>query len=343
MKFQYPLLVALTASLWPGLSSSSAHIGLGGRMFNNDSPIDGAAFSIVNQTVSSSYGWADGTDANWGDSHRLRFYKFTLTSTQTVDITVARRNDSGQTGAFDTLLPAFSLFTLSSAFVASTHDGSTPTTNYLTGLFGNAAIGETFVNTNGDVGYEAGDAFVDANSNSTWDVGEQFTDTDGDGIWQPGDSFTDTNGNGVQDGRGLGGSGKEGAFRALDTWKIHNDGGDEMHFSTLIGHAADGTAANYGSASGISGDGVADGIVIAKFLDLAPGEYYLAVGGADYLAQNTDPTGTGTSYKTYGVDVTVAAPEPTSAVLLSFGAAGLALTRRSRRRQSGTHGAGPRA
>lgn len=341
MKISQSLFLAVAAGLLAGLSTASAHISVTGRTFDGNpltpspafEPIDGGSFSINTQTISSGFGWADATDANWGDSHRTRVFKFTLASTQTVAITIARNlNGTGPNGTF---LPAFSLFQ-TPAYQAETHDSGAPTVSYLTGLFGTGAVGESFVNTNGSAGWEVGDPFVDGGAlNGTWDLGEQYTDLNGSSVWEFGDSFTDTNGNGVFDGRGLGGSGKEGAFSALSPWKIYQDVSPfaEMFFDTLIGHAADGTAANYGNAVGINGDGVADGTVTETFTDLAAGDYYFLVGGADYAAQNSaDVLAGGTSFRTYGVDVNVTAvPEPTSAALLGLSAVGLALVRRPRR------------
>jgi hypothetical protein len=74
---------------------------------------------------------------------------------------------------------------------------------------------------------------------------------------------------------------------------------------TYIGHAADGTAANFGNAPGIEGDGTADGFLTATFLDLAPGDYSFFVGGADYASQ-TVQVGT---FPTYGVFVSAQAIE----------------------------------
>ncbi|MFZ4775589.1 MAG: PEP-CTERM sorting domain-containing protein [Terrimicrobiaceae bacterium] len=333
MKITHHIFVAVTAGLLSGLSTVSAHVSVGAdRTLNSGNAIDGLTVTNNVRTVSSSFGWADATDANWGDSHRTTAFKFTLSGNQTVTITVARRNAAGQTGANDILLPAFSLF--SGTFVAETHDTSVPTASYLTGLYGTGAVGEAFVNTNGNGGYEAGDAFVDSNSSTTWDSGEQFTDTNGSGVWEYGDSFTDTNGNGVFDGAGIGGSGKEGAFSALAPWKIYSDLGAELNMSTLIGHAADGTSANYGNAGGISGDGTADGTVSATF-NLTQGAYYLFVGGANYAAQNSDDVlAGGTTFKTYGIGVTVGAvPEPSTYALLALGAGGIALLRRARNRK----------
>ena len=341
MKFSQSLLLAITASLAAGFSTASAHIGVSGRIFNYSgigqigNAIDGGSFNNHTQTISSGFGWADATDANWGDSHRTRVFKFTLGSTQTVAITIARNlSGSGPNGTF---LPAFSLFQTSS-FQNSTHDSGSPTVSYLTGLFGTGATGESFVNTNGSAGREAGDPFVDSNSNLAWDLGEQYTDLNGSGVWEFGDPFTDTNGNGVFDGAGLGGSGKEGAFRALAPWKIYQDISPfaEMFFDTLIGHAADGTTANYGTAPGINGDGIADGTVTETFTELPVGDYYFLVGGADYAAQNSaDVLAGGTTFRTYGVDVNVTAvPEPTSAALLGASAVGLVLVRRPRRRSA---------
>lgn len=327
----------LTVGILAGASTASAHLNVTGRIFNYSgtgligNPIDGGSFSNNTQTISSGFGWADATDDNWGDSHRTRIFKFTLASTQSVTISVARNtNGSGPNGTF---LPALTVFQ-TAAFAPETHDTSTATTNYLTSTYGVSAVGESFVNTNGSAGWEVGDPFVDTNSNTIWDLGEQYTDLNGSGVWEFGDAFTDTNGNGVFDGRGIGGSGKEGAFQALSPWKIYQDVSPfaEVFFNSVVGHIADGTSANYGSAAGINGDGNADGSVTATFNDLAAGDYYFLVGGANYAAQNSaDVLAGGTTYLTYGVNVNVTAvPEPGSASLLGLTGLGLALVRRRR-------------
>ncbi|MFZ4599176.1 MAG: PEP-CTERM sorting domain-containing protein [Terrimicrobiaceae bacterium] len=319
----------IAASLFAGLLNAAAHLSVGGD--RTLGVVDNTTVTNGNRTVSGSFGWADGTDANWGDSHRLTAFKFTLNTTQDVSITVSRRNAG--TGPAGTLLPAFSVFQ-TPLFRASTHDSGPATTAYLTTTFGNATVGESFTNTNGSAGYEAGDSFVDTNSNTTWDAGEQYIDANGAGIWEFGDSFTDSNSNGVHDGAGIGRSGKEGAFRALDPWTIYVDAVDglPMYFDTVIGHKADGTASNYGSASGISGDGVADGTVTATFSGLGAGDYYILVGGANYAAQNSaDVLAGGTTFRTYGINLAVSAvPEPSTYALLALGAGGLALVRRLR-------------
>ena len=144
MRFHQSLSLAVTAGLLSALTTASAHISITGRTFDGDliapgfQPIDGASVSINTQTISSGFGWADATDANWGDSHRTRVFKFTLASTQTVAITIAR-NLNG-TGSNETFLPAFSLFT-TPTYQAETHDSGTLTVNYLTGQFGTTAIG----------------------------------------------------------------------------------------------------------------------------------------------------------------------------------------------------------
>jgi hypothetical protein len=88
-----------------------AHVGYSSRdfgtlMYNSDG--SGKTVTIATQTVSSGFGWADATDADWGDSHRGRFFRFTLSGSGDVQIT-AQRNLLG-TGTTGTLLPAFSLY-----------------------------------------------------------------------------------------------------------------------------------------------------------------------------------------------------------------------------------------
>lgn len=287
-------------------ATASAHIGFTGTR-NFDTLVLGVPETSADRTVGGAYGWADGTDANFGDSHRETFFRFVLSDTTDVTVSVARRDSGTQTGATGVFLPGFSLYRIGTGTMpTSTHDGATASIAYLTTTFGTAGVAEA------------------------------FTDSNTDTYWTPGESFTDTNGNGVWDSAGLGNSGKEGSFNALGDWQIFNDAGELGDFR-YIGHAADGGAGNYGLASGINGDGLADGFVAGSFTGLQAGEYFIAVGGADYADQanfkNSGQFGTaGVTFPTYGITVSVTAiPEPSSAVVIAgLGAVGFAALRRRR-------------
>ena len=270
MKFPKYLILGLAAA-WAAPSDLQAHISYTGRDLGALIVGDPAASNLT-QTVSSSFGWADATDDDWGDSHRGRFFRFTLETSAAVMVTV-ERNANG-TGAPGTFLPAFALF----------------------------------------AGLAQGSPEALAHDSAALSVASRP-------------------------------AGTEGSFRALTDWSIGNDptyvtAGDPtsgIRFEprlapfTYLGHAADGTSANFGLAPGIHGDGHADGFVTATFHGLAPGNYSLFVGGANYAGQTTE---TGPTYPTYGVNVTVqAVPEPSTwAMLLAGGVlAGAALRRKVRR------------
>jgi hypothetical protein len=113
---------------------------------------------------------------------------------------------------------------------------------------------------------------------------------------------------------GFGGTTKtDGAFNALGNFAIGNDSGStpaSLRYFSYIGHAADGTSANYGSAAGINGDGNADGYVTGTF-NLAAGDYSVFIGGSDYFSQ--------TDVQNYGLTATFGVvPEPSTYALLGF-------------------------
>ncbi|MEO0055200.1 MAG: hypothetical protein RLZZ50_1147 [Verrucomicrobiota bacterium] len=294
--------------------AAQAHVGWSGTR-NFDTLTLGVTETSSDRNIGGAFGWADATDASFGDSHRNVFYRFVVGSPTEVSISVSRVNRtiaaSGagtQTGAHDYFLPAFSLYRIGTGIMpASTHDGAVASLAYLTATFGASGVAETF---------------DDANTN---------------GVWNPGETFTDSNSNGVWDSAGLGDSGKEGSYNALGDWKIYSDTNAEGDFR-YIGHAADGTSANYGLVSGISGDGVADGQVNATFGNLVAGEYFIAVGGAVYADQlnynASGQYGSTNTYLTYGVSVSVTAiPEPASfAALAGLGVIGMAAATRRRQR-----------
>ena len=106
MKFSKYLILSLAAACAVP-SGLQAHISYTGRDFGA-LVVGNPATSNLTQTVSSSFGWADATDDDWGDSHRGRFFRFTLNTSASVMITVER--DARGTGTSGTFLPAFSLF-----------------------------------------------------------------------------------------------------------------------------------------------------------------------------------------------------------------------------------------
>jgi len=141
MKFSH--LCVLLLGLSTGLPSAFAHISYTNRNFNTialnplviGSPVPS---TITGQTVSSSFGWADATDADWGDTHRTRVFRFTLDATATVTISASRTAlGTGTPGIF---LPAFSVFSgLSHTSSPLAHDSSALSQKWLTDTFGTSA------------------------------------------------------------------------------------------------------------------------------------------------------------------------------------------------------------
>lgn len=80
--FKYALLLTGMTSL-----PAMAHIGYGGRDFGSFTGITAASSTITDQAVGGWHGWIDGTDADWGDSHRLRAFRFHLDNDADVKIT----------------------------------------------------------------------------------------------------------------------------------------------------------------------------------------------------------------------------------------------------------------
>lgn len=252
----------LRAALAAGLLApalASAHIGYGGRDFGSYG-VAGGTKTIANQAASGNFGWADGTDDDFGDSHKLRAFRFTLTDTLTVTFSVAA-NAGATATSVGGLIPGFSIYQglAHLAPAPADYDSSAGSAAYLASLPGPA---------------------------------------------------------------------KEGAFRALTDWKLTNDNNDPLTHFVFKGYAVDGSAANFGSAPGVVGDGVLDGFVTGTFI-LGPGDYSVFVGGADYAAQLFS------SPPAYGMTATFsAAPVPeaeTYAMMLAgLGLVGVAVRRRVR-------------
>ena len=122
MKIPKYLILSLAAAC-AAPSGLQAHISYSGRNFGTN-PV---SMTISDQVASGAFGWADATDADWGDSHRGRFFRFTLTTPASIMISVTRGGSGAQTGAANTFLPALSLFAglAQGSPEALAHDSST--------------------------------------------------------------------------------------------------------------------------------------------------------------------------------------------------------------------------
>lgn len=103
----------LLAGMIPLLAN--AHVGYGSRNFGTFGDID-AISTIPHQATTGNYGWIDGTDSDYGDSHNLRAYRFTLDEPATVSLTfrqaasqVIDHHGNVSTSQLG-LIPAFSLY-----------------------------------------------------------------------------------------------------------------------------------------------------------------------------------------------------------------------------------------
>ena len=92
-----------------------AHVGYGGRDFGTfDNTY--TTSTRTDQAVTGNYGWMDGTDADYGDSHKLRAYRFTLLEPANVKLTFKQATSqvTDHLGNVSTsqlgLLPGFSLY-----------------------------------------------------------------------------------------------------------------------------------------------------------------------------------------------------------------------------------------
>jgi hypothetical protein len=158
------LTLTLQVALFLGaLSTASAHIGYSGRDFGTYSGTD-LTSTITNQRVSGEHGWADATDANLGDTHKTRAFRFSLTTNAWVTLSFqGLAYTSGGLSYSALALPAFSLYRGVAA--ASTHDFSAISSAWRDATYGTNAT-EGSLNALGDwkIGNDSGTTFADLSS-----------------------------------------------------------------------------------------------------------------------------------------------------------------------------------
>jgi hypothetical protein len=115
--------IAAFAGFVPG-QESSAHIvplNLGSFDGSVAATVAGSGTG-VNGGVTGNYGWIDGADGDWGDTHKLAYYAFTLTGTA-ADITLTFQGKSNAFGG-PGLIPGFTLYSGVAHGATADHDFS---------------------------------------------------------------------------------------------------------------------------------------------------------------------------------------------------------------------------
>jgi hypothetical protein len=290
MKTYKHILAIISMAFIATLSSASAHISYSGRDFGSFSASGSdAPVLLSSKTVLGNYGWASATDANLGDSHKLRAFKFKLLNTGLVTLEIQGLDSIISNVPVSALAhPGFSIF--KGLAESASHDFSAASRAYNDRTYG---------------------------PNGNWPT-------------------TTKNGNIYPN---PGAPNWEGSVKALDNWAVGVDGAavdSQLSYFTYVGNAADGTSSIFGTATGINGDGNADGTLSRSFV-LSAGEYSIFVGGAQYFGTSNDGADTTTSFA-FNATLSVAViPEPSTYALFGLGA--LLITFAYRRRvASGTQG-----
>ena len=130
----------LAAALCAAATPLSAHILYTGRDFGVFTPGgSNNSVTISNNRISSNFGWADGTDANFGDSHKLLPFRFSLLSTGLVTLQI--QGTSFRSGVLNIAAmanPGFSIFKGIAHLppLAEDHDTSGISTAYMDETYG---------------------------------------------------------------------------------------------------------------------------------------------------------------------------------------------------------------
>jgi hypothetical protein len=155
----------------PGAAATplSAHISYTGRDFGVFTPGGSTSpVTISKNSISSNYGWADGTDADFGDSHKLLPFRFTLLSTGLITLQV--QGTSFRSGILNIAAmanPGFSIFKGIAHLppLAEDHDTSGISSSYMDDTYG-AGKWEGCFNALGDwkMGSDDGSQYSDLSS-----------------------------------------------------------------------------------------------------------------------------------------------------------------------------------
>ncbi len=159
-----PLALAALVSL---SLPAQAHIGYTGRDFGSFTGLENASSTIANQAISGNFGWADAADADFGDSHKDRIYRFHLDNEAFVTIT-AQANATATPASIGGLLPGFSVYSGLAHIspIPADYDSAPITKAYLNATFPDGSGGTTKEgawNAVGDwkIGNDAGTTFAD--------------------------------------------------------------------------------------------------------------------------------------------------------------------------------------
>jgi hypothetical protein len=163
-------IIYLAAALCAAATPLSAHILYTGREFGAFTP-GGTTNSVTisNNRISSNFGWADGTDADFGDSHKTSAFRFTLLNSGLVTLQIQGSSFrlSPEINISAMANPGFSIYRglAHLPLLPGDHDGSPISSTYMDDIYG-AGNWEGCFNALGDwkIGNDDGTTYADLSS-----------------------------------------------------------------------------------------------------------------------------------------------------------------------------------